>query len=900
MKFTLMLIFLLSFASVHSMAAQKDDSCPNALPERLVVGQLGRVTPGSSNNVRAEPSRNADLVGQIPGGSEFTVLEGPRCVDDLVWWQVDFGGLVGWTVEGADGEYWLEPLDPSTVEGCISNLTIGEQAERTSHWQGAIYPDPSWRNPQLGEIPEWTRFDVIGGPVCDESAVWVEVHYDGITGWLMALAKRSLFECYSCPEDSIYILARRPLNPLQVVELAPGENPFQVQESPTFAPDAITLNNVDQVVTLQVLGEGAPRGFAWSNDESHIAISGSDHIRIYRINQLNTPRHVITGFEGLVNRGQYSPDGRFLVAGDQAGMVYIWDATDYQRIARMEHDGAVNATVFSHDSEMLAVGGTDGITLWSLSNPAQPTILYEFPIISSGQLGFSPDNSYLVHVAMTRINIFRLDTGETFLSESLLNDAQITDDRWAISPDGNCVSVLIEDQVGEGGYSSSYGVRSWSLATDEVDCINHSLIKIDYTAYESVSSVNMVYSPTGKSIFISIGNEQWNLTASRRSEYPPHFQFQNVRTLAYHPTDLLLATGTTTGEIRLYWQGELAGVLYGINGHVEDLQFSPEGNYLAASGWDNSIRVWRIEDQQRLGSVVYQRFGSMIIPGTDESTVFSDTHVWDLSTGQPTPLPALPDGERLQIRPDGNFVIYNRETKTYGIYNPDNNQFISEFTLESPAFSHTISQDGRRLAYGLKDRYESQSLHVIDLDSVRLIQHWEHLFEQPSQLLFSPDNRFMLVYESGRSDGHNHSLLLFEVESGDLIVHIPLPEGSYYITGQDIAYSPDGTRITWVSSELIDRTPVYTLHIFDLPSQQEIVTVELPSFGGNIQFNVDGSLIAFRSNGVIHLLDSTTGQEIRTLEGYLGNILQIRFSRDGSRLYSTAADSQLRVWGIAP
>jgi hypothetical protein len=31
-----------------------------------------------------------------PGG---TVLDGPRCIFNLVWWQVDWGTVRGWTAE---------------------------------------------------------------------------------------------------------------------------------------------------------------------------------------------------------------------------------------------------------------------------------------------------------------------------------------------------------------------------------------------------------------------------------------------------------------------------------------------------------------------------------------------------------------------------------------------------------------------------------------------------------------------------------------------------------------------------------------------------------------------------------------------------------------------------------
>lgn len=92
--------------------------CDSALPPRLQKFEIARITPGDPNNVRREPGRSSERVGELPASSEFRVLDGPRCADGLTWWNVqsiEENALVGWTVEGADGEYFLEPPLASTV-----------------------------------------------------------------------------------------------------------------------------------------------------------------------------------------------------------------------------------------------------------------------------------------------------------------------------------------------------------------------------------------------------------------------------------------------------------------------------------------------------------------------------------------------------------------------------------------------------------------------------------------------------------------------------------------------------------------------------------------------------------------------------------------------------------------
>jgi len=80
------------------------------LPPRLTPGDRARVVPGDPNNMRDQPSTDGSRIGQIPGGAEFLVLDGPTYRDDFRWWLIMYNDLIGWTVEGQGSDYWLEPV----------------------------------------------------------------------------------------------------------------------------------------------------------------------------------------------------------------------------------------------------------------------------------------------------------------------------------------------------------------------------------------------------------------------------------------------------------------------------------------------------------------------------------------------------------------------------------------------------------------------------------------------------------------------------------------------------------------------------------------------------------------------------------------------------------------------
>lgn len=104
-----LLLFCLIILSASTSRAQ-DAACPPDLPPRLTAGTWARVLHDTANNMRREPTTQAERIGSIPGGDIFRVLDGPRCAGGYVWWQVSYGGVTGWTAEGAGSEYWLETL----------------------------------------------------------------------------------------------------------------------------------------------------------------------------------------------------------------------------------------------------------------------------------------------------------------------------------------------------------------------------------------------------------------------------------------------------------------------------------------------------------------------------------------------------------------------------------------------------------------------------------------------------------------------------------------------------------------------------------------------------------------------------------------------------------------------
>jgi LysM repeat protein len=158
-----------------------------SLAPLLTVGGQGRVLPGLANVVRSQPGRGSGsvVVGEIQPGTIFAVLAGPQCSDGINWWQINAGGLIGWTGEGQGSSYWVEPY---TTTACLPapRLMVGYSGVVLPGASNALRSQPglsSSGSTVIGEIPGGRTFRVLAGPQCTDGYNWWRVNYGGFTGW---------------------------------------------------------------------------------------------------------------------------------------------------------------------------------------------------------------------------------------------------------------------------------------------------------------------------------------------------------------------------------------------------------------------------------------------------------------------------------------------------------------------------------------------------------------------------------------------------------------------------------------------------------------------------------------------------------------------------------------------
>lgn len=109
---------------------------------------------------------------------------------------------------------------------------------------------------------------------------------------------------------------------------------------------------------------------------------------------------VITGQEiarmshdDRVNAIDFSPNGRYVVSGNDDGTTRVWETATGKEIARMPHDFTVNSVAFSPNGEYVVSGSGDGTArVWdAMTGQEVARMTHNNRVDSVTFVTFSPD-----------------------------------------------------------------------------------------------------------------------------------------------------------------------------------------------------------------------------------------------------------------------------------------------------------------------------------------------------------------------------------------------------------------------------------------------------------------------------------------------------------------------------
>ncbi|MGB3715042.1 MAG: protein kinase [Candidatus Promineifilaceae bacterium] len=164
-----------------------------------------------------------------------------------------------------------------------------------------------------------------------------------------------------------------------------------------------------------------------------------------------------------------------------------------------------------------------------------------------------------------------------------------------------------------------------------------------------------------------------------------------------------------------------------------------------------------------------------------------------------------------------------------------------------------------------------------------------------NDLAFSPDGTRLATVSS------NATAKIWDTETGQELLSL---EGHEEWIGQ-VAYSPDGTFVATASDDstarIWDAATGEVLLILDGHKDNLNLQIpELPPAVGDVAISPDSTLVATASNdGTAKIWDAAIGQELRTISGDDHIVGRVTFSPDGARLALAGSDGFAQVIEVA-
>ncbi|XGV96479.1 MAG: caspase family protein [Leptolyngbya sp. BL-A-14] len=301
-----------------------------------------------------------------------------------------------------------------------------------------------------------------------------------------------------------------------------------------------------------------------------------------------------------------------------------------------------------------------------------------------------------------------------------------------------------------------------------------------------------------------------------------------------------IAQNSTSVQIWAVDSGERVLTLTGLRGSVQQLTFSPNGDWVAASA-NNEVRVWNAANGQPRATLRHVASVSSLSfsPDNRQLVTVSGTGVqlWQASNWQK------------------HLLLSHTARVSSAMFSPDS-QLIA-----------TASDDGStRLWYARS----GQLRRVLKVSSGTTMQSGGQSSRSGSQavqplrqVLFSPDGRFLAAANAKQvqlwsmATGQPWNLFTVESERGDETqLEQAVPSDDVL---SRIAFSPDSRQLAMVGNGIGDD----------------------------------------RSLNVARLWDVQTGELLSSLNGHSTAIASIQFSGDGTMLATASMDGSVRLWSAA-
>jgi len=283
-----------------------------------------------------------------------------------------------------------------------------------------------------------------------------------------------------------------------------------------------------------------------------------------------------------------------------------------------------------------------------------------------------------------------------------------------------------------------------------------------------------------------------------------------VTSAAFSPDGALVATGTY--ERFTLWDGKTGKKKRDVAakfGRFRALAFSVDGSKIIAGGY-RKIGVWNASNGQLLKEFSGHRAyvtdfslspdGQLLASSSEDTTV----RIWNLKTGESTVFVTEKEDPVMGVAfsPDGEFIATasgddTRPTRPghVKLYNVETGELVREFAKhDRVATKVQFSPDGKLLASTSFD----EKVLIHDVESGKSVGLYEEHGRPTNGVSFLPGGNRLVSIGGGRAVGHN-DVHVWDRETGGTLALLEMHKAPVV----DLAVSPDGARFVTVGRDKI-------------------------------------------------------------------------------------------------
>ncbi len=430
-------------------------------------------------------------------------------------------------------------------------------------------------------------------------------------------------------------------------------------------------------------------GLAFSRDSRFLVSGGgkrtnSNTVAIVWDVAGRKPLHYLKGHKSEIYAVGFTSDGERVVTGSDDRTLMLWNLQSGKRIRKMKgHDDAVRALSISPAGDYIASGAKDRtIRLWDAkTGKARGTLATQDSQVTA--LSFSVDGKRIVSASGLGDSldsfVYDVQSGEKLITYQghnavVLATATSPDGRWVATGGGDHKQIdvwsiddgtRLHQLVGQGsttwavGFSFDGTRLAWGKTKDVQDRNDRGPLEHEIRLPDSTRSLGRPGSVVDGSDFVraqtALGDLRLKTEKSGKYNYRSILEVENrgkrvakIRRTANNgyahtaytltPDGKMIISGGANGWLSAYdTAGNALGEFHGHTGTITGLAVSPDGQMLASSSYDQTVRLWNVANGELLATLFHSMQNEWVIwttTGHYAASPHGDRHVgWQINRG---------------------------------------------------------------------------------------------------------------------------------------------------------------------------------------------------------------------------------------------------------------------------